>query len=207
MLINRRNIGGTGTIKRLWWVEEQEQDWEKEEGDFETFLRSLLLSLAGVYASGNVLQCGPAADWLESDGCLCWPEIAPPLPLPKTQPPAALNSTCTRCTDSSCTKRIVNVYCTIVRDYRLGYLYMRTVSQEWWPTCCLRCNLSDLDNQFFFFHALRLSNNCFCYCRFANVLLMCLQLSALSLLAVHIFFFPQSSACDLLVMQLPEYLS
>lgn len=105
ILINRRNIGGTGTIKRLWWVEKQEQDWEKEEGDFEKFLRSLLLSLAGVYASGNVLQCGPAADWLESDGCLCWPEIAP-LPLPNTQPPAALNSTCTR---NYWLKMIVNI--------------------------------------------------------------------------------------------------
>lgn len=40
----------------------------------ETFLRSLLLSLVGVYASGNELQRGWAADWLESDGCLCWPE-------------------------------------------------------------------------------------------------------------------------------------
>lgn len=80
ILVNKRNhdnmnIGGAGKYERLWWVEKQEQDWEaKEEGEFETFLRSLLLSLVGVYASGNELQRGRAADWLESDGCLCWPE-------------------------------------------------------------------------------------------------------------------------------------
>lgn len=55
----------------------QEQDSEKEEGEFETFLTYLLLSLADVYATGNELQCDQAADWLESDGCLCWPEISP----------------------------------------------------------------------------------------------------------------------------------
>lgn len=49
-----------------------ERGWRR--GAFETFLRSLLLSLVGVYVSGNELQCGRATDWLESDGCLCWPE-------------------------------------------------------------------------------------------------------------------------------------
>ena len=79
-LVNRRNhnnmiVGGARKDERLWWVEEQEQGLEeKEEGEIETFLRSLLLSLVGVYVGGNELQCGRAADWLESDGCLCCPE-------------------------------------------------------------------------------------------------------------------------------------
>ena len=56
------NIGRTRKDERLLWVGMQEQDWEgMEEGDFETFLRSLLLSLVGVYASGKE-QCGQAAD-------------------------------------------------------------------------------------------------------------------------------------------------
>lgn len=54
---------------------------EGGEGEFETFLRSLLPSLVGVYASGNELQHGWAADWLESDWCLCWPERLLLLPL------------------------------------------------------------------------------------------------------------------------------
>lgn len=92
------NIGGARKDERLWWVEKQEPDLEREEGDFETFLRSLLLSLVGVYASGNELQRGRAADWLESDGCLCWPErlLLQPLllllllSLSNTQAPATL---------------------------------------------------------------------------------------------------------------------
>jgi len=54
------NIGGAGKDKILWWVEGQE--WERKEqrkeGVSETFSRSLLLSLVGVYASGNELQRG-----------------------------------------------------------------------------------------------------------------------------------------------------
>lgn len=43
-------------------------NWEeRQEGEFETFLRSLLLSLVAVYASGNALQHGQAVSWLEND--------------------------------------------------------------------------------------------------------------------------------------------
>lgn len=55
---------------------------EKEEGDFETFLRSLLLSLAGVYASAGVLQCGAADHWLESGGGVYVGQRFPPCPMP-----------------------------------------------------------------------------------------------------------------------------
>lgn len=62
----RKDCGGWRSRNRA------ERRWRR--GTFETFLRSLLLSLVGVYASGNELQRGWATDWLESDGCLCWPE-------------------------------------------------------------------------------------------------------------------------------------
>lgn len=87
-------------LKRLWWVGEAGTGLRKEggRGEFETFLRSLLLSSVGVYASGNKQQCGGAADWLESDRCLCWPErllvwTLAPVPVKHTQ--ALATFTCT----------------------------------------------------------------------------------------------------------------
>lgn len=61
------NVGGARKDERLWRV-------------------GVVLSLVGVYASGNELQRGQAADWLESDMCLCWPErlLLQPLPLSYT---------------------------------------------------------------------------------------------------------------------------
>ncbi len=70
---------------------------EGGEGQFETFLRSLLPSAVGVYASGNELQRGRAADWLESDWCLCWPErlMLQPLLLWVSNTQASATLTCT----------------------------------------------------------------------------------------------------------------
>lgn len=54
--------GRNGTERRRRW------------GRLRHFLGLCCFLLVGVYASGNELQRGRAADWLESDGCLCWPE-------------------------------------------------------------------------------------------------------------------------------------
>ncbi len=92
-------LEGPGKTKDYGGWRSRNRTERRRGGEFETFLRSLLLSLVGVYASGNELQRGQAADWLESDGCLCWPErlLLQPLllSLSNTRAPATL--TCTYC--------------------------------------------------------------------------------------------------------------
>lgn len=77
-IVSFLSTGGTTTIKKWRSQEKDERLWcvcvgagtglrrDGGGGSLRHFLRSLLLSLVGVYASGNRLQRGRAAHWLES---------------------------------------------------------------------------------------------------------------------------------------------